>query len=112
MPPSLKKRYTPEEKQSFISGWQKSGQTKIAFAQSNGLVYDTFLGWIQKEAPIQKPVFKAPSNPDPSFVAIQVEHTGYTAKPGIPLMEITLANGSHISFYQTVPMEYLRDLLK
>lgn len=107
-----KKYFSPEEKASFVSRWQASGQRKIDFAKENGIVYDTFLGWMQKPLPVENlpPVKKV--NPDPSFVAIQVTPNTHASKAGIPIMDITLANGSQISFYQTVPIEYLRDLLK
>jgi hypothetical protein len=107
-----KKYFSQEEKTSFVLRWQESGLSKIAFAKENGIVYDTFLGWMQQPLPVEKTTPSKKVNPDPSFVSIQVSPNTHTAKPGIPIMDITLANGSQISFYQTVPIDYLRNLLK
>lgn len=105
----VKKRYSPEEKLEFIFRWKASDQSKANFARDNGLKYDTFLHWIQAEKSVS--IQSHATEESSSFISLQVDHSP-AAKPGIPLMEITLANGSQISFYQTVPIAYLKDLLK
>lgn len=111
MNPSIKKKYSPEEKQSYILRWQESGQTKTTFAKEQGLNYDTFLSWVQRLEGFSNPLAGVTERV-PSFVSIQVDGKNPVNHGSLPLMEITLAGGHQIRFYQRVPIDYLRDLLK
>ena len=41
----LKKVFTKEEKEHYISRWQAGGKSKMKFAAENGLKYYTFVNW-------------------------------------------------------------------
>ena len=106
---------------SFVEQWKASGQSKFTFARAHGIQETTFCHWVLKSLEQESgrvrasslPVTATPSQGGlPSFVAIQIDNGSGEKKPEVPVMEITMANGSRISFYETVSPEYLQSLLK
>lgn len=106
-----RKHYSKEDKKSFVSRWQSSGQRKIDFSRANGLTYDTFLVWTKRYPTIQKP-FSQEKVADTSFVSIQLSSDTSNLKSEKPVIEIKLSCGSQINFHQMVPAEYLRALMR
>jgi len=42
--------YTAEEKEMWLEDWKQSGKGAWTYAKENGLVPQTFCGWIKKES--------------------------------------------------------------
>ena len=41
--------YSAEEKAMWLEDWKKSGQNAWTYAKANGLIPQTFAGWVRKE---------------------------------------------------------------
>ena len=52
--------YSKEEKKMWIDDWRQSGKKAWAYAKENGLIPQTFVGWVKKE-----------TKPTPGFVEIR-----------------------------------------
>ena len=101
--------YSTEQIKAHVIAWQTSGLTKKAYSGQHGIKYGTFKGWVQKHLQLKEDIVQG----DPSsFVALHVDKSVRPGGAPVPFMEITLSNGSHLSFYQAPPMEYIRELLK
>ena len=113
-------KYPAQEKALWISRWQKSGKLRSEFAREHGLNYNNFKQWVlahQKSAsPSSTPDTTTPKPETPSstppFLAIKIDAEPSPGRPSMPVMEITFANGSHLSIYQPLPADYIRQLLK
>ena len=42
--------YSKEEKAMWLEDWKQSGKQAWAYARENGLIPQTFVGWVKKEA--------------------------------------------------------------
>jgi len=51
--------YSREEKKMWVDDWRESGKNAWTYAKENGLIPQTFAGWVKKE-----------SKPTPGFVEI------------------------------------------
>ena len=107
-----RRKYSPEAIAGYVVAWRESGQSQKDFCLQQGIKYGTFKDWMFKSNRSHPSTNKA--KPKESFVSIQLDTTANQppANSVIPVMEITLSNGSQLSFYQPVPAAYLRDLLK
>jgi transposase-like protein len=117
-------KYTKEERKALVEQWKSSGQTRYSFAKAHEIKESTFCHWVLKSLEQETGIKRRRSFPvtalplpeqQPSFVAIQIDNntTEKQHSPSsTPVMEITTSSGSKISFYETVPAEYLQQLLK
>jgi hypothetical protein len=106
-----RRKYSIETIAGYVAAWHQSGQSQRDFCRQQGIKYGTFKDWLFKSNRSNKPTTKAKSKD--SFVSIQLDATANRPSlSAVPVMEVTLANGSQLSFYQPVPADYLRDLLK
>jgi hypothetical protein len=106
-----RRKHSPEVIAGYVTAWRESGQSQRDFCRQQGIKYGTFKDWMFKSNRNNTPTTKA--KPKDSFVSIQLDTTANRpAGSVIPVMEITFANGSQLSFYQPVSVDYLRDLLK
>jgi hypothetical protein len=74
------------------------------------LRYGTFKGWVAKRMAPQE-ISRADSA-KPGFIALTVDEAVRPVGAARPFMELTLANGNQLTFYQSPAPEYLRELLK
>ena len=94
----LKKVFTKEEKEHYISRWQAGGKSKMKFAAENGLKYYTFVNWCHTLLPKNK---KEPS----AFTEVKLSvHKTIFAE--------VQKGGLSIKFYQPLPLEYFQLLVK
>jgi transposase-like protein len=114
---TTKRSYTSEERAMYIEQWKQSGLIKSEFARNHNISYTTFIHWIsgrKKKASTSKATKDSQATPKsalPSFVSIQLETPTPACCPQ-PLIELALAGGHRINFYQAVSPEYIRSLLQ
>ncbi len=107
--------YTKESREGYISKWRSSGMSRNAFAREQGINYNNFKQWVlrasKKSGITTTPVVKPKKKPSIPFVSLQVHGMPQSRPTGMPLMELRLSNGRVLSFYQTVPIDYLQAVL-
>lgn len=81
--------------------WEASGQSQIGYCKSEGLSFAKFNYWVRKLRGEAKPISPSASG----FVAVEV------APSGMPVFEISHKNGHRISFYQTIEVSFIKELL-
>lgn len=87
----LLKKYTPEERNHYVTKWRNSKLTRSEFCRQEELPIQTFCYWLNSQGS-QKP--KRPSKSDLSFLSIGPAITD-THKPCV---EIILSNGCRCNF--------------
>ena len=91
------------EMYAHYSNWKASGQSQIGYCKSKGLSFFKFNYWVRKLRGDTKPA--SPSPLASGFVTVEV------APSGVPVFEISHKNGHRISFYQTIEVHFIKELL-
>lgn len=109
----IRKEYTQENKLGHISQWQTSGKTKVNYCKEAGIAYTTFRHWLDKyhyKKERSQTISSSATEKKASFLAIQIQ-PNTTIENGKPIMELVFSSGARLQFYQTVPADYLQQLL-
>lgn len=111
---NVRKEYTQEDKLAHVAQWIASGKLPSLYSKEVGIAYTTLRNWInkyhhKKERKQTKPSVQ--TEPNSSFLAIQIQPSATTLESNKPLMELVFSNGSRLNFYQTVSADYLQQLL-
>lgn len=88
------------QKFEMIEDWQRSQITHLDYCRAHGLAYHVFHYWYKK--------YKTVHLPPPAgqgFTALQLTPTGAA------FVEVHLAGGHRIAFYQAVDAAYLKALV-
>lgn len=97
-----RKLLSKDEINQLVELWKQSGKTKKSFADEQGLKYVTFTGWCKRHGR-KKNIQK--STPE-KFIALELKQDSSI------FAELSLNSGQKVVFYQSVPAEYFRTLLK
>ncbi len=89
------------EKFKVIEAWQASGLSQHSFCKSQGIAYSGFHYWYKK----YRQAKYASASPD--FLPVQIKHT----VSNLPVVELILADGRRLNFYQAVDAAFLQSLL-
>jgi hypothetical protein len=93
-----------EQREEIIEMWRQSGKNKKVFCEENNLNYMTFISWSGAKKSRRK---KYPVICDSGFTPLNVPGNA----SGL-FAEIVYANGNAINLHQSLPVEYLRTLVK
>jgi hypothetical protein len=88
---------TREQKEEIILQWQQSGKSRKQFCEETGIGYNSLVGWCKQ--------FKD-QKASTGFTEVKLNH-----EPS-PLAQVHLPGGIKIDFYQTIPVEFIRSILK
>jgi len=102
----IPQRRSKQEVQALIEQWKQSGKSKALFCLENNLNYQTFFGWVKpkkKKHSVKDQQFSKSSG----FVALKV-------KPDTEQLfaELNFPGGIKLSLHQTVPVAYLKELIR
>jgi transposase-like protein len=68
-------KFSKEEKAMWLEDWIRSGKSAWAYAKENGLIPQTFCGWVRRENPLSqvqaKPFVEVPLQ---RIVSTQITH--------------------------------------
>lgn len=96
---------TQLEKQSkkfkVIEAWQASGLSQQSFCKTHGIAYSGFHYWYKKYGHAKN------GGASPDFLPVRIKHT----VSNLPVVELVLADGRRLNFYQVVDAAFLRSLL-
>lgn len=96
----MQKEEVQQQMFRLIEGWQRSGISQLEYCRSHNLAYHVFHYWYKK----YKTVHLRQSSVQ-GFTALQVTSTGEA------LVEVHLATGHRIAFYQAIDAAYLKALI-
>lgn len=96
----MQKEEVQQQMFRLIEGWQQSGISQLDYCRHHGVAYHVFHYWYKK----YKTVHLEQSSGQ-GFTALQVTPIGEA------LMEVHLATGHRIAFYQAVDAAYLKTLV-
>jgi hypothetical protein len=89
---------------SLIESWKTSGQSQHIFCKEHAIVYSNFHYWYKKYREQQQ------GTPGEAFLPVKIKKSvGSSSEHGV--MELLLANGHRLIFYQLVDVSYLRSLV-
>ena len=89
------------EKFNVIEAWRSSGLSQQSFCRTQGIAYSRFHYWYKKYRHVKN------GSGSPDFVPLQIKNS---ASP-LPIVELVLADGRRLNFYQAVDAAFLRSLL-
>ncbi len=93
------RKFTNEQREELIQRWKDSGKGKKKFADEHGIKYMTFIDWVRKRQ--GKRSLEVPSQ---HFIPLEV--------PASSIFAALTLGGKQIIFYQFVPAEYLKTILR
>lgn len=89
------------EKFKVIEAWQASGLSQQSFCKSQGVAYSGFHYWYKKYRHVKN------GSGSPDFLPVRIKHS----LSHLPVVEVILADGRRLNFYQAVDVAFLRSLL-
>jgi hypothetical protein len=101
-------RRSKEQIQEIVKQWQQSGKNKRTFCEENKLNYMTFIGWSNRLKQ-RKKIKKGKSFKGSGFVPV-IPSTRDKGS-SVVFAEIRYSNGCAITLQQSVPAEYLHNLV-
>ena len=87
---------------SHVDEWQRSGLTQKTYCIEKGIAYHVFHYWYKCYRDENNIASSRPS----SFVQLKVQPA-----VSVPAVELLLADGKRLLFYQAVSSDYLRSLI-
>ena len=97
-------RYSPDQKQSLLAAFDRSGISAMAFARQHGVQYQTFIVWLRKRRE-QGPA-PAPDSSTPAFAEVLVSHSAAAGS-----LRIVLACGAAIEITSSASLPLALELL-
>lgn len=88
---------TREQKQEVILQWQQSGKSRKQFCEETGISYNSLVGWCQQ--------FKD-QKASSGFTEVKLNHESSI------FAQVHLPGGIKIDFYQSIPLDFIRSILK
>ena len=89
---------TREEKEELIFQWQQSGKSRKEFCQEKGITYNSLVGWCKQSKD------KKSAATGFSEVKVKTENNLFA--------QVHLPTGIKIDFFHSVPVDFLKLLLK
>jgi hypothetical protein len=100
-------RRSKEQRQVLIEQWRQSGTSKKAFCREQKLNYLTFISWGGKRSSLS-----AGRAGITGFAPLQMPKETPYPNAGSFFAEVTYSNGNTITLHESVPVQYLRSLVK
>ena len=100
-------RYSPDQKQSLLAAFDRSGISAMAFARQHGVQYQTFIVWLRKRRE-QGPA-PALDSSMPAFAEVLVNHAAHLASAGS--LRIVLPCGAAIEITSSASLPLTLELL-
>lgn len=89
---------------TIIEQWQQSGLSQTAFCRNRSLRYSSFHYWFKV---YRNHHAEKPATNEVAFVPLRFE----TVSSSSPVMELVLADGKRILFYNSPTVDFLKGLL-
>ena len=97
-------RYSPDQKQSLLAAFDRSGISAMAFARQHGVQYQTFIVWLRK----RREEVPALDRSGPAFAEVLVSRSAATSSEAL---RIVLPCGATIEITSSASLPLALELL-
>lgn len=105
--PAQPVRRSKKEITAIVEDWKQSGKSKAQFCLENNFNYQTFFGWIKPKIKKSHSGKKENQSIMSGFAALKIKNPVSES-----FAEIHFEGGTKIYLHQTVPVNYLKELIR